>query len=251
MMNDQIMKVFRGLSIIAIAFVLLSCNRVPEKNMAITQDLLSYLPEGKFDVQVFGEVSYGDPMLVTLQKKMTEAIQKNAEWFAEYRKNNSLPLPYHKNLGLTPAEYNEFLRLSSANKPILKRTSVLSLDIMHKKTEIQFRGVGQLQFFDDVIIHFKDRSITLDEKKLKYLTEESAPDTNNIFRSPWKGYTWQYLSPDNALQIPKDEYQKKNVTIYKVTIGKLEKGNRTFIITKGIEYDKGEKVFDFEAPIIF
>jgi hypothetical protein len=182
---------------------------------------------------------------------MTEAIQKNAEWFSEYRKNNSLPLPYHRNLGLTPADYNEFLRLSSANKPILKRTSVLSLDILHKKTEIQFRGVGQLQFFDDVIIHFKDRSITLNEKKLKYLSEESAPDTNNIFRSPWKGYTWQYFSPENALQIPKDEYQMKNVTIYKLTIGKLEKGNRTFIIAKGIEYDKGEKVFDFEAPIIF
>ena len=162
-----------------------------------------------------------------------------------------MPLPFHENLGLTPVEYNQFLRLSATIKPELKRTRVLSLDIMHKKTEIQFRGVGQLQFFDDVIIHFKDRSITLNEIKLKYMSEESAPDTNNIFRSPWKGYTWQYLSPENALQIPKDEYQMNNVTIYKLTIGKLEKGNRTFIIAKGIEYDKGEKVFDFEAPIIF
>jgi hypothetical protein len=245
------MKVIPGIAIAVLTIALCSCNRMTEETLAIKQDLLNYLPEGKFDVGVYGEVAYDDPRLVELQTKMVEALRKNAEWFADYKQNNDLPLPYHVNLGLTPFEYKEFLVLSSKNKPVLKRTHVLSLDIIQKNNELQFRGVGLLEFFNDVIIHFRRNTITLNENELKYLSAESSPDTNNIFRSPWKGYSWQYLSPENALQIPQDEYKSKNVTIYKVTIGKLEKGNRTFIVAKGIEYDKGEKVFDFEAPIIF
>lgn len=241
------------LNILLFAWIILgafACKSISQENLDIQEDVMKILPAGKYDAQIYGQVAYGSPRLVALQKKMTEAIQKNAQWFAEYKAQNSLPLPYHPNLGLSPGEYKELIILSQDDKPRLKKTGAEVLLIIQEKHSIRFDGMRVLEFLDDVEINFMSNTVTMNQNKLKFLSEESSADTNNIFRSPWKGYSWQLLQPANAMEIPRDKYGKNNIRIYKFTVGKLERGNRSFIIAKGFQYSKGEVEFQFEAPII-
>jgi hypothetical protein len=244
------MRIFKAFFFVLILITAISCGRIPEENLLLQEEVMKILPAGKCDAQIFGQVAYGSPRLVALQKKMTEAIQKNAQWFAEYKAQNSLPLPYHPNLGLSPREYNEMILLSKDDRPRLKKTGAEVLEITHEKHSIGFNGMRVLEFFDDVEINFRSNTVTMNENKLKYLSQESSPDTNNIFRSPWKGYSWELLEPANAMEIPKEKYGKKSIRIYKFTVGKLERINRSFIIAKGFQYKDGEVEFEFEAPII-
>jgi hypothetical protein len=244
------MRIFKSLFFVLILFTAISCGRIPEENLLLQEEVMKILPAGKYDAQIFGQVAYGSPRLVALQKKMTEAIQKNAQWFADYKAQNSLPLPYHPNLGLSPGEYRELILLSQDDKPRLKKTGAEVLEIYHEKHSIGFNGMRVLEFFDDVEINFRSNTVTMNENKLKYLSQESSPDTNNIFRSPWKGYSWELLEPANAMDIPKEKYGKKSIRIFKFTVGKLERINRSFIIAKGFQYKDGEVEFEFEAPII-
>ena len=78
----------------------------------IRQDMEKNFPAGTYDARVFGNVAYSNPRIVELQRKMTESIRRNAEWFAAFREKYDYPLPYHPNLGLSTDEYKEFLLIT-------------------------------------------------------------------------------------------------------------------------------------------
>ena len=245
------MRVFTTLLIFLVTLTVVSCRQTPAINIKARQDLEKYFLTGSYDVKVFGNVAYTNPRIVELQKKMADAIRQHSEWFAEYRQKFDFPLPYHPNLGLSPEEYKEYLILTSKSKPELQLTGVEKVEVELKKNSILFFTRGGLQFFNGFEIDLKHNRITMNGHVLEFLSTESVTDSNNVFRSPYSGYTWQFLEPGNAIKLPPEDYKKQNTSIYKVTIGQLETGNRTILIVKGLEFDNGQKVFDFEAPIVF
>lgn len=73
--------------------------------------------QGLFEAGVPVRAQIGTVMLPQaldeLVAKVDVAAQANPEWFEEYSAENKpgLPLPFHENLGLSAAEYQEYLRL--------------------------------------------------------------------------------------------------------------------------------------------
>jgi len=236
---------------ILLALISFSCSQPSGMDFKIRKDLESYFNTGIREAQIFGQVGFSNARLLELQKRMTNAINQNSAWFESYKKEFDLPLPYHPNFGLSAAEYTELLKLYETNKPELQKTGTEKIDVIRKKNKIEFKGKGKLKFLNRFTINLNDNTIDFNDQILKYVSAESSSDTNHIFKSAWSGYTYEYLEPENALEIPKKDYRKQDFSIYRVTVGRMDSGNRTLLIIKGLQYKKGKKVFDFEAPVLF
>lgn len=229
--------------------LLASCSQGDRTSLLVEEDIRKILPSGKYRAQIFGQVLYDNSRFTALQKKMTAAVQENAEWFAEYKEKHELPLPYHQNMGLTLQEYKELIELGKTVRPILNGTGEEIFEVIQEKNSIAFKSKGQLKFFNNTEIRFGNNTVRINNIELPYYQDVYETDTNSAYRSAWSGYSWQYVDPPDALILPKQEYRGKNVSIYTFTVARLEKGNLSFIIVKGIQYKDGKKVFDFEAPV--
>jgi hypothetical protein len=241
-------------SVIISAFfwmLITSCQEQSGMEFKIRQDLKSCFQTMDYKAQVYGNVAYNDPRLLELQKIMTDAVKQKPAWFKEHKQMYGQPVPYHPNLGLSKEEYNELLQLYSQNKPELQLSSVEDVEVIVKKNKVRFNGKNDLQFMDNLEIDIRENIIRMNGHTLEFLGEESTDNADNIFKTAYTAYSYQFLEPGNAVKIPSGDYKKQDVSIYKVTVGKLERGNRTFMIVKGLEFDKGQKTFDFEAPVIF
>ena len=243
--RKPVLKIFLILSVV----LLTSCSQKERTSRLVEEDIRAILPSGKYRAQIFGEVIYDNARFTELQKKMTESLREHADWFAEYKATHSLPLPHHPYMGLTLQEYKEMIELNKTTRPILNGTGQEILEVIQERNSISFISKGQLKFFNDTEIRFRENTIRINDLELPYFEDVTQTDTNSAFRSAWSGYSWQYVDPPNALDLPKKEYKANNVSIYTITIGRLEKGNLSFIIVKGIQYKNGKKVFDFEAPV--
>lgn len=239
------------LIISVLSLIMTSCADQSGMEFKIRNDLQSCFQTMTYKAQVYGNVAYSDPRLLELQKRMTEAVKQKSAWFKEYKQMYGQPVPYHPNLGLSQDEYKELLQLYSQNKPELQLSAVEDVEVTAKKNSILFKGKNDLQFMNDLEIDIRNNLVRLNGHELEFLEEENTNDADNIFRTSYSAYTYQFLEPGNAVKLSPNDYKKQNVSIYKVTIGKLERGNRTFMIIKGLEFDGGQKTFDFEAPIIF
>lgn len=243
------LKTFYKTIILMFVVFLASCSQEDRTSLLVEEDIREILPTGKYSAQIFGEVIYDNTRFSELQKKMTQALSEHAEWFTEYKATHELPLPHHPYMGLTMAEYKELIELSKTTRPILNGTGVENFEVIQERNSIRFKSKGQLKFFNNTEIRFRDNTVRINGMVLPYLQDVSETDTNSAFRSAWSGYCWQYTDPPNALQIPKKDYKASNVSIYTFTVARLEKANLSFIIVKGIQYKDGKKVFEFEAPV--
>jgi hypothetical protein len=216
-----------------------------------TFDIKALLPQKTSTVVIYENVIIENPRLLELQNTFTKSIQENYDWFVEYGKKNDLPLPYHKNMGLTKSEYDELQRLYENAELKLQETGKEKMKVSYKDNSIHFSSSGTLEFFNQISVNLSDSTIQMVDNTLQFQRTDTVNNVKNVFKSRWIGYTWTYNYPEN-FEFLSSEYMKTGlVKSYTFTIGRLETTGKTFIKIKGVEMNNGEKYVDFDAPIIF
>jgi hypothetical protein len=149
--------------------------------------------------------------LQEIQDKFQQAMSKNREWFTEYAYNAEpgKPLPYHPNFGITQAEYQKLIELSS--QLVLNKVGKVKL-------KIQKTPQG------DLVISCENRKfplhgLELDNKGTRFKTPYGYLETvsqinQNNEKSPtgtWKGIQWK----------KEEQLSSSSGIVVKFAIGKL------------------------------
>ncbi|MBT6513622.1 MAG: hypothetical protein HOK65_02535 [Crocinitomicaceae bacterium] len=140
------------------------------------------------------------------EKTIQDSIKNNLDWFKEFSKTikKGSDLPYHKNLGLSETEYQEFLVLRKKKHFGLKGNA--KVRIMNNDTCIGFESVGFLIGLNFITLHKSDRIAIVEPPrkpmvKLHRFTELKSKSLSNEFNSDYTGFKWnQEITEPNISQ---------------------------------------------------
>lgn len=191
-----------------------------------------------------------------LSKKMNNALQENQEWYMNFVKKipDSEVMPYHKNLGLTEAEYDELLELMDDIQPAA--TSEGTIEVTSSGGKLAFAASGQLQALN--IIEFDKASNSF----YFYGEGESSPplrlhesiDVSTGKSGPyskWHGYEWRYaegMPTDEELEKLKD-FSDLSFSEYTVTVGKSHSGEVILNVEIKMMH-QGQMVANNKLPVL-
>jgi hypothetical protein len=215
----------------------------------IKSDLKSLLPEGTYTVDIMDGVRQ-TPRQAALTLKFNNAIKSNYEWFLEYAKTipDGKPMPYHENLGLTKAEYNELL-VHFKNIEVVS-TGTGNIQIEQKGDTIIFKSRGNLNNFNSLKIDTKSNVAVYGQYKMVVSDTLDVPE-GNALGSKWKGYSWTFKVTANLDIDSIEDLSKVKLKEYELIIGRLEKNGKTYLSLSGKEIRNGTKPVDFELPVLF
>lgn len=225
---------------------LFSCSPDFEMTGNLSCDCNKILETGMYNVKIFENISVKDPKYLEINKKLTIAIQENYEWFIEFSENNEKPLPYNEKFGVSESEYYDYID-NSYNNLELEETGEAKVEIINEDNIVNFKGYDNLEFMDNVKINLNDSTIFMTENTLSFERYIIVDSTNNIFKSKWKGYNWEFSEGVSVENITTLNY---NMKYYSITIGYLEEDKKTFMIIEGKQIENGVTIVDFNAPVI-
>lgn len=214
-------------------------------NLALAEDKVPDVFAGYLqpDVMVKGQIVAVIPPeeIETYIDKVDEVRVKDPEWFEEYSKNAKpgIPLPYHEKLGLTKAEYEEYLKLWDQRemKPVPKGELILRLEKSGEKWRI--RATGQASDLTTMFYDPKSDTFTTTSGVLKRIEDIDA-DARSIL-GKWTGKEWK-MEEDDGFGITKEN----------LAIGKLADNSYGLLVYRIQEVsDTGRKLFDKSMVIRF
>ncbi len=124
-------------------------------------------------------------------KLVEEGAAKNPEWYSEYSQaaKPGAPLPYHKNLNLTPKEYQEYLALWAKREVKAIEKVGLRLEFRNGNWRVLVGGrpgtVISLLRYDEK----NDLFLSTNGKMVRIEDIDAAADT---LLGEWKGVEWRY-----------------------------------------------------------
>ena len=216
----------------------------------IKTDLIILLPEGKKTADILDSLKIS-PRQAELTQRLQEGIKKNQEWYIDQmsKSNNGETLAYSPNLGVTESEWKEYqehlhdIEVVSSGKE--------NITIIRNGDIIQFKANGKLAYMELINIDLKSNIATIGDYKLAIADTIDITDANNAYKSKWKGYTWRFEEPKDFSMDALNDLSTLTMLSYKLTIGLIEKGNKTVINVSAKEIENGEWIVKFETPIIF
>ncbi len=216
----------------------------------IRADLKSLITAGDHTADIMDGVMQ-TPRQVSLTKKFQDAVQKNYDWFLDYMKTvpDGEPIPWHEKLGVTKTEYEELMGYMNNIEVISTGKEVITCTI--KDDIISFKSHGKLSDFDSLKIDLKTNTVILGQYRLPFSDSSNITNDKNGLRSKWKGYTWKMEEPKGLQLEDLNDLEHLDYKQYTFTIGRLEKNGKTYMSLKGREIESGEKLVDFELPVIF
>ena len=200
------------------------------------------------DVLVPGQITV-DVMGMAIPKRAEElgqqfkkAIAKDPNWLLEHSKKNKNrkpgePLPYDKRMGLTEAEYNEFITMSK--KMTMQKMKEVPLIITQKGEDIfVLDGGKELSDLTGIEIDLKQDQV---QTPFGVLTERSiinAPEHTAL--GAWNGVQWRLAQPESN-------------AVAKLAMGKLKQSGRCVIYYDVRKISPEEKtrishVLNYDAP---
>jgi hypothetical protein len=154
------------------------------------QQARPYLPKGVLTVDVLQWVA--PARLVELSTKLQAAVRSDPDWFKAYaaKAPAGKPLPYNKRLGLTLAEFQEFLSLSG--KLTTQKAGTATFDFSWRTPDIlRIDTRGAYPELDGIEIDLGGKAVTTPIGKLADVTTIDNND-ENAPTGPWKGFQWKY-----------------------------------------------------------
>jgi hypothetical protein len=140
------------------------------------------------------------PHLLEISAKMLKAAQQNKEWLVNYLKSRSepgKPLPYHPNLGVTEAEYREFLE--QAPKAPLKEVARFEIKIVKGAGgEMKLDTQGKVPLFEQCSFYPGEEKIVIPEGTLEKPDTSGKPDGGGII-GPWRGLTFRLYDGERSV----------------------------------------------------
>lgn len=164
-----------------------------------------------------------------------QAVSDSMQWFHEYSQlyADQSPLPYHKNFGISEAEYdrmnNEFPRLK------MKTKDVKTLEVNKTDGYIGFKGDGVFTIFDAVVIDVNNDKMLIDEQAVPYSGEVSEDESSGF--GAWKGYKWR---AESGSMDDVKAFKDTDYSLIEISVGKTLQSNKTVIVYKTIYVEGGE-----------
>jgi hypothetical protein len=150
-------------------------------------------PLGQVTVEVLQPSS--PPRLASLTQQLQAAVQADPDWFREYALSaeGGQPLPYHPKLGLTEAEYREFLQLSDS--VVMKPAGTVAIDVESVPFGWRFGEVSSLPALQGLEI-----DTVTNEVRSSFGTLAGAspitPSEEQRAPGPWEGPRWELEALD-------------------------------------------------------
>ncbi len=220
----------------------------------LKKDILLFLKSGHHVYDLMNGIK-ADPKLNKFSRKMKAAIEKNRDWYIDhvYNSPKGESLPYHKNLGLSEADYSEFLKLAKDVTAI--STARVNTSSFALKDHDSLQTVMRVHFIIHTLklqftVRFADSVAFYNDLKLKYTGEAGVDNESNGLRSKWKGYRFEYENPSETNS---DDFknEKFNYHSIKITIAILEKGNKTLITIRERKIVDGNETIDTDLPLVY
>lgn len=175
-------------------FTLAPCGRAAAQAFPL-DSVRALLPAGTLKMDAMDVAPA--PRMTELSQKLQAAIRQNAEWFQQQVRNArpGEPVPYDVRLGLTQAEYEEFLRLAGSIE--LRKVAEAPLVVRAEGSRLVFDGGTGMPDLTGVAIDLAaDQLVT----PLATVTgsHEVQNDSARAGIGPWHGRTWavEELSED-------------------------------------------------------
>lgn len=172
------------------------------------------------------------PRMTELSQKFQAAVQQNAEWFQQHVRSAppGEPLPYDARLGLTRAEYDEFLRLAGSME--LRKVAEAPLVVRAEGSRLVLDGGRGMPDLTGVAIDLAaDQLVT----PLATVTgsREVHNDGEQAAMGAWDGRTW------SMEDLSRDARDGKVVSF---SVGRLRESGRGVIYSEMRQVQGGRQI---------
>lgn len=150
-------------------------------------------------------------------------VSSHLEWYNEYLEKNKFkkPLPYHKNFGISEANYNR-INNEYPNLP-MKVRGVANLKINQSGDSLTFKGEGTFTMLDGLVIDTKKAVMTINEQPIPFIGEVTTLDGIGAVQ----GYKWKFVH-NSELDALKN---RQDYSLLEMNIAKAENGKTTIIFS--------------------
>jgi|GEM_PF-1331690 len=220
----------------------------------LSEDIFSLFKNGFSTYDVMNGIK-PNARLTKLSKKLNEAIKKNYSWYVDHIANTpeGEAMSYHKNLGLTKEEYEEFLTL--AGNITAASTGRVSLIITLRKEagsmSITFPKEKMLGNRESFSIGIRDSLVYYGAIKLAYTGISRVDNENNGLQSKWKGHSFVYEMPAGLAPEDLKDPGSLNYHSCKLTVALLEKSNKVLIHFRETKIESGVKTIEADWPLLY
>jgi hypothetical protein len=222
-------------------------NSIPKQGSAATR-VEAYEFRGPRDVMVEGRLTVdvmeiaSPPRASELAQRLQQAAREDPDWWREHVKKAEPgePLPYDSRLGLSEAEYKEFLALS--NKMTTQKKAEATLIITEDNDVYVLDGGQALADFTGIEIDLDNDLVRTPFGVLTKRTEIEASEGSAL--GAWAGTQWRLEDPDSNGIVG---------TVAKLAVGKLKQSGRCVIYYDVRKISPGGKkrishVLNYDVP---
>lgn len=174
-------------------------------------------------------------------QKLSQAAQKNPEWFEEHAANNTdgSPIPeYHENLGMSSEEYDKYVALWDSRE--VKKIEDISLMVTESgEGEWKLNGTGAANSLSLIRYIAAENQFKSPNGVLESINDINAPAKSLL--GAWTGKEWRYQSENSLTKM------KENLAL-----GTSEDGKYGMLIYRLQEVtNSGRPLFDKSLVIRF
>jgi hypothetical protein len=221
----------------------------------IQKDIEILIPPGEITVDIMDVVTMSSRRK-ELMSKFMEAYKKNYDWFIEQQKivdSTGHPIKYDPRVGMTEPEYEEFIKMMKTMSDMeVSSSGTEKVIVSNLNGIISFKTKGRLEYLNSTTIDIKNNKVKVSNYVLDMIDTVNVNNPNNVFKSTWRGYKWQFADPLNAVMPKtKDKLSSFSLKLYNFTLGVLDMTGKTFIELSGSETDRGVKTVTFKLPLLF
>lgn len=248
---------------IIILALLAACGPSPTRTIAqekkitrkVQQDINTLLPSGEFTVDIMDKVTMS-PRRQELQLKFMQGVKSNQEWFLQQQKiveQTGTAIPYDLRLGMTEPEWNEYIKLTEDISDMqVVSSGVTKVTISKQNGVISFKTDEKLAYLNAITIDAKNNTVQVLGHVLHPLDTICVNKADNVFKSAWRGYKWEFSEPsDLTMPSTQEEMASFSMKLYSVTLGLFERTGKTYLNIKGAEISDGIQISKYEIPLVF
>jgi len=239
------MKVF--LTLLFILFFLSSTHA--QSGSVVADDIKELLPPGKFLAKSFlPALPELTPREKELQSKITKAAMEHASWFRDSMKGMDDVDKMMEKLGLTPAELEEFGKLSAKTSSSIRITGSDSLEILRSGNIISFKGHGVSKPLDSLQINLDANNAVFRGQVIPFKRSSPKNSDQDPFKTS-KGYEYSYEPPSDATAGPMHAID--NLVNFSLYVGSMQTTGETVLILLVLKNVDRRTVLNINVPLLF
>lgn len=241
-------------------FVLSSCEEegiveylpMEVKFEPVLDSVLHWLPIGKHQSYLMTGQS-GGKRTEELSLKMAESVKNHQQWFIQYSQSVEAGgvLPFHENLGLTQAEYDELFTSLDDIKLVSQGGQEIWIECMDGKIKFvadgAFEGLSYLSFDTRSLV--AEINLMGEGNIPMYLSDTiSVEGTSNPYGNPWHGYVWRFQ--EGEFPEGYSEFATANVKQFNFILGYVENLDKVILTLEIKILENGDQKADRTLPLL-